>query len=56
LHAIFEPFRDYVRNGLTFTVGTTTDIMSFVFYRLQNGKIRRIRMTRYGGTPADFAT
>ncbi|HEU4627410.1 MAG TPA: nuclear transport factor 2 family protein [Steroidobacteraceae bacterium] len=56
LHAIFEPFRDYVRNGLTFTVGTTTDIMSFVFYRLQNGKIRRIRMTRYGGTIADFAS
>ena len=56
LHAIFEPFRDYVRNGLTFTVGTTTDIMSFVFYRLQNGQIRRIRMTRYGGTMADFAS
>jgi hypothetical protein len=56
LHAIFEPFRDYVRNGLAFNVGTTTDIMSFVFYRLQDGKIRRIRMTRYGGTPADFAT
>ena len=54
LHAIFEPFKDYVRNGLTFKVGTTTDIMSFVFYRLQNGRIRRIRMTRYGGTVADF--
>ncbi|HVY82066.1 MAG TPA: nuclear transport factor 2 family protein [Steroidobacteraceae bacterium] len=56
LHAIFEPFHDYVRNGLTFKVGTTTDIISFVFYRLQNGKIRRIRMTRYGGTMADFAS
>lgn len=56
LHATFEPFRDYERHGLTFTVGTTTDIMSFVFYRLQNGRIRRIRMTRYGGTPADFAS
>lgn len=54
LHALFEPFKDYVRNGLTFKVGTTTDIMSFVFYRLQNGRIRRIRMTRYGGTVADF--
>jgi predicted SnoaL-like aldol condensation-catalyzing enzyme len=56
LHAIFEPFGDYVRNGLTFKVGTTTDIMSFVFYKLQNGRIRRIRMTRYGGTVADFAS
>jgi hypothetical protein len=55
LHAIFEPFRDYVRNGLTFKVGTTTDIVSFVFYKLQDGKIRRIRMTRYGGPVSDFA-
>ena len=55
LHAIFEPFRDYVRNGLTFEVGTTTDIVSFVFYKLRAGKIHRIRMTRYGGTAADFA-
>ena len=55
LHATFEPFRDYVRNGLTFEVGTTTDIVSFVFYKLRAGKIHRIRMTRYGGTAADFA-
>jgi hypothetical protein len=54
LHAIFEPFRDYVRNGLTFKVGTTTDIVSFVFYRLREGKIHRIRMTRYGGPASDF--
>lgn len=54
LHAIFEPFKDYVRNGLTFKVGTTTDIVSFVFYRLQNGKIHRIRMTRYPGPASDF--
>jgi predicted SnoaL-like aldol condensation-catalyzing enzyme len=54
LHAIFEPFEDYVRNGLTFKVGTTTDIVSFVFYRLQNGKIHRIRMTRYPGPSTDF--
>jgi hypothetical protein len=54
LHAIFEPFKDYVRNGLTFKVGTTTDIVSFVFYRLQNGKIHRIRMTRYPGPATDF--
>jgi predicted SnoaL-like aldol condensation-catalyzing enzyme len=56
LHAIFEPFRDYVRNGLTFEVGTTTDIVSFVFYKLQDGRIRRIRMTRYGGPLSDFAS
>ena len=56
LHAIFEPFRDYVRNGLTFKVGTTTDIVSFVFYRLKEGRIHRIRMTRYPGPLSDFAS
>jgi SnoaL-like domain len=56
LHAVFEPFRDYVRNGLTFKVGTTTDIVSFVFYKLHDGRIRRIRMTRYGGPASDFAS
>lgn len=56
MHAIFEPFRDYVRNGLTFKVGTTTDIVSFVFYRLKDGKIHRIRMTRYQGPASDFDT
>ncbi|MEJ1965184.1 MAG: nuclear transport factor 2 family protein [Gammaproteobacteria bacterium] len=54
LHAVFEPFRDYVRNGLTFKVGTTTDIISFVFYRLKDGHIHRIRMTRYPGPLSDF--
>lgn len=56
IHAIFEPFKDYVRNGLTFKVGTTTDIVSFVFYKLKDGHIHRIRMTRYGGSASDFAT
>jgi predicted SnoaL-like aldol condensation-catalyzing enzyme len=56
LHAIFEPFRDYVSNGLAFRVGTTTDIVSFVFYKLQDGRIRRIRMTRYGGPVSDFSS
>jgi predicted SnoaL-like aldol condensation-catalyzing enzyme len=56
LHAIFEPFKDYVRNGLTFKVGTTTDIVSFVFYKLRDGQIHRIRMTRYGGPLSDFAS
>ena len=54
LHAIFQPFKDYVRNGLTFKVGTTTDIVSFVFYRPRDGKIHRIRMTRYPGPLSDF--
>ena len=54
LHAIFEPFREYIRNGLTFKVGTTTDIVSFVFYRLKEGRIYRIRMTRYPGPLSDF--
>jgi hypothetical protein len=44
-----------VRNGLTFNTGTTTDIVSFVFYKLKDGQIRRIRMTRYGGAASDFA-
>ena len=30
LHAVFEPTKDYVRNGLMFKVGTVTDIVSFV--------------------------
>jgi hypothetical protein len=54
LHAVFEPFRDYVRNGLSFKVGTITDIVSFVFYRLKEGRIHRIRMTRYPGPVSDF--
>jgi predicted SnoaL-like aldol condensation-catalyzing enzyme len=53
-HAVFEPFRYYVRNGLSFKVGTTTDIVSFVFYRLKDGLIHRIRMTRYPGPASDF--
>ncbi len=54
LHAVFEPFRDYVRNGLQFQAGTTRDIVSFVFYKLQDGLIHRIRMTRYPGSVSDF--
>jgi len=54
VHGIFEPFKDYVRNGLTFKSGTITDIVSFVFYQLQDGRIHRIRMTRYPGPASDF--
>ncbi len=38
LHAVFEPFRDYVRNGLQFQVGAPRDVVSFVFYRLKAGQ------------------
>jgi hypothetical protein len=54
LHAVFEPFKDYVRNGLSFKAGAKTDIVSFVFYRLKEGRIHRIRMTRYAGALSDF--
>ena len=54
MRAVFEPFKDYVRNGLLFKSGTTTEIVSFIFYRLQEGRIHRIRMTRYPGPVSDF--
>lgn len=54
MHAVFEPFRDYVKNGLVYKAGVTTEIVSFVFYRLQDGLIQRIRMTRYPGPASDF--
>jgi len=50
----FEPFRDYVKNGLSFRAGDIIDIVSFIFYTLKDGKIWRIRVARYGGTAADF--
>ena len=50
----FEPFRDYVQNGLSFKAGDIIDIVSFIFYTLKDGKIWRIRVARYGGTAADF--
>lgn len=54
LHAVFEPFKDYVKNGLAFKVGVRTDIVTFAFYRLKEGRIHRIRMTRYPGPASDF--
>jgi len=54
LHAVFEPQRDYVRNGLQYQVGMPKDVVSFVFYRLRDGRIHRIRMTRYPGPASDF--
>ncbi|MDB5683190.1 MAG: hypothetical protein JWM75_888 [Sphingomonas bacterium] len=50
----FEPFRDYVKNGLSFKAGDVIDIVSFIFYKLKDGQIHRIRVARYNGTRADF--
>ncbi len=54
LDSKFEAFRDYEKHGLSFKVGSPLHILSLVFYKLQNGKIRRIRMGRYNGAPGDF--
>lgn len=54
LHAVFEPFRHYVRNGLQYEVGMARDVVSLVFYRLKEGRIRRIHMARYAGPASDF--
>jgi hypothetical protein len=50
----FEPFRDYIQNGLTFKSGDIIDFVSFIFYTLKDGKIWRIRVARYPGTAADL--
>lgn len=50
----FEPFRDYRKHGLTFEAGKTVEFVSFIFYTLQDGKIRRIRVARYAGSAEDF--
>ena len=50
----FEPFRDYEKHGLNFMVGSPVKIVSFIFYTLKDGKIWRIRATRYNGPAADF--
>ncbi|HTV53014.1 MAG TPA: nuclear transport factor 2 family protein [Steroidobacteraceae bacterium] len=51
----FEPFRDYHRHGLRFDAGHPVEFVSFIFYTLAEGKIRRIRVARYGGSAADFS-
>jgi hypothetical protein len=50
----FEAFRDYEKHGLSFKVGNPLRFVSLIFYKLQNGKIHRIRMGRYNGAPDDF--
>lgn len=51
----FEPFRDYVKHGLRFEAGKTIEFVSFIFYTLEDGKIRRIRVARYSGSAQDFS-
>jgi predicted ester cyclase len=50
----FEPFRNYQKHGLDFQAGKLVEFVSFIFYTLQDGKIRRIRVARYAGSAADF--
>jgi hypothetical protein len=50
----FEPFRDYDKNGLKYRASDVIDIVSFIFYKLKDGQIHRIRVARYNGTRHDF--
>lgn len=50
----FEPFRDYRKHGLNFEAGKLVEFVSFIFYTLDQGKIRRIRVARYAGPAEDF--
>ena len=50
----FEPFRDYDKHGLRFLAGQNVEIVSFIFYRLKDGRIWRIRVARYPGAAADL--
>lgn len=50
----FEPFRDYVKNGLEFRAGELREFVSFIFYKLKDEQIHRIRVARYPGPVSDF--
>ena len=50
----FEAFKDYDKNGLKYKAGESKYIVSFIFYKLQDGKIKQIRVARYNGPPEDF--
>ena len=50
----FDPFRDYKKHGLNFEAGKRVEFVSFIFYTLLEGKIRRIRVARYAGSAEDF--
>lgn len=51
----FEARETYDKHGLLFEAGTVTEIVSFIFYELRDGKIWRIRVARYNGTAEEFA-
>ena len=44
----FIPRADYAKNGLLFKKGIIYEIISIVFYKLENGKIKTIRVGRHG--------
>ncbi len=50
----FEPFRDYLQNGLEFRAGEIREFVSFIFYTLKDGQIHRIRVARYAGPVSEF--
>ena len=50
----FEAFKDYDKHGLKYKAGENKYIVSFIFYKLQDGKIKQIRVARYNGPPEDF--
>lgn len=50
----FEARRTYDKHGLVFEAGSVRESVSFIFYDLEDGKIRRIRVSRYDGDAAEF--
>ncbi len=54
LPSYFEPFRDYEKHGLSFKVGENRQFVSFIIYKLKDGKIWRIRVARYPGPISDL--
>lgn len=50
----FEARETYDKHGLVYEAGSVREVVSFIFYDLQDGKIRRIRVGQYRGTAADF--
>jgi hypothetical protein len=50
----FEAIRTYDKHGLLFEEGSVRESVSFIFYELEDGKIRRIRVARYAGSAEEF--
>lgn len=49
----FQPRRDYVRHGLSFRAGKLYELTSFIWYGLENDKIKRIRTARHSYSERD---